>query len=578
MENAGVFVLSTRLLVSMASKSRAQPGMRLDTMNPAMMNMNRGGPNERGGRGGGRGGMMMMGRGRGGRDALIDKTVTIIRGPHKGYLGIVKDASDTTARVELHTNCRVITVEKDKLGFPNADGSATPVSSVSSMNPPAPQRAGGYGGYGGGGGFGGMTPMRSGGDMTPMHPSGSRTPAWNSGSKTPAWNAGSKTPAWSASARTPNPYADGSQTPAWDAGSKTPRYGGSSTSAWDSGSRTPGPAWDSGSRTPARSAWGDDASTGHTNGSGSNNSFSAWGDRNESSSGSSGFPQTPAAGNDWMNRGVPTPGPFGAPSPAPFSGYPYTPGPSSYESAPTPSGNNFPATPAASSSLGSGAGRGSNSNGTSQSSVATPGATPGAGSRLQSIPTPGAVQTPQTPAAGSVAPMTPASHFPQTPFMPTGGDYSGMDSHSGHGGSGSGYGSGSSSSASSGPSYDWSTLDIEVKVVAGPDGSFENGRYNDMIARTVKMPRGSNIPGSSMCDIKFVSGNEERKVISLPIQNLRPTVPAKNDGVRVLAGEHRNATGTLMGVDVQDGIVSLRGENMYKVLNMSVLGKFLGEH
>jgi transcription elongation factor SPT5 len=106
MENAGVFVVSTRLLVSMASKSRSQPGMRLDVMNPAMMNMNRGGFGDRGGRGG-----------RGGRDPLIDKTVTIIRGPHKGYLGIVKDATDVTARVELHTNCRIITVEKAKLAI-----------------------------------------------------------------------------------------------------------------------------------------------------------------------------------------------------------------------------------------------------------------------------------------------------------------------------------------------------------------------------------------------------------------------------------------------------------------------------
>ncbi|KAG0356522.1 transcription elongation factor spt5, partial [Gamsiella multidivaricata] len=319
MENNGVFVQSTRLLVSMASKSRSQPGMRLDTMNPAVMNMNRGGFNGRGGRGG-----MMMGRGRGGRDPLIDKTVTIIRGPHKGYLGIVKDATDTTARVELHTNCRIITVEKAKLAITNANGTTTPVSSMTDMNPPSTPRAGNYGGYGG---YGGMTPMRS-GDMTPMHPSGSRTPAWNSGSKTPAWNAGSKTPAWSASSRTPNPYADGSRTPAWDAGSKTPHYGGSS--AWDSGSRTPAHAWDSGSRTPARgSAWGDSdsGSNNHHNGnlSGSGSGYSAWNDKSDSGSGSGGFPQTPAASGDWMNRSVPTPGPFGAPSPAPFANYPYTP-------------------------------------------------------------------------------------------------------------------------------------------------------------------------------------------------------------------------------------------------------------
>ncbi|KAF9280240.1 transcription elongation factor spt5 [Mortierella alpina] len=565
MENAGVFVQSTRLLVSMASKSRSQPGMRLDTMNPAMMNMNRGGFNNRGGRGGG---MMMMGRGRGGRDPLIDKTVTIIRGPHKGYLGIVKDASDLTARVELHTNCRIITVEKAKLAITNANGTTTPVSSMPDMSAPSTPRAGNYGGYGG---YGGMTPVRS-GDMTPMHPSGSRTPAWNAGSKTPAWNAGSKTPAWSASARTPNPYADGSQTPAWDAGSKTPRYGGSS--AWDSGSRTPAhSAWDAGSRTPARgSAWGDsDSSSSHN--------------QNGSSSGSGGFPQTPAASGDWMNRGVPTPGPFGAPSPAPFSSYPYTPGPSSsYDSAPTPSSNNFPSTPAASSSLGSGGGQGGHhagSNGGAHgASVATPGATPGASNaRLQSISTPGANQTPQTPAGGPSAPMTPASHFPQTPFMPTGGDYSGMDSHHGHsGGQVPGYGSGAGAQGSAGPSYDWATTDIEVKISTGKDGSsYEGGKYNDVSGRTVKIPPRSALSSMAMCDVRLLSGPDDRKVIQIPVQYLKPVAPLKNDGVKVLSGEHRGALGTLMGVDVQDGIVSLRGENMYKVLTMSVLGKYLGE-
>ncbi|KAG0202381.1 transcription elongation factor spt5 [Mortierella sp. GBA30] len=563
MENAGVFVQSTRLLVSMASKSRSQPGMRLDVMNPAMMNMNRGGfGNNRGGRGG-----MMMGRGRGGRDPLIDKTVTIIRGPHKGYLGIVKDASDLTARVELHTNCRIITVEKAKLAISNPNGTTTPLSSMPDMSAPSTPRAGNYGGYGG---YGGMTPMRS-GDMTPMHPSGSRTPAWNAGSKTPAWNAGSKTPAWSANTRTPNPYADGSQTPAWDAGSKTPRYGGSS--AWDSGSRTPAhSAWDAGSRTPARgSAWGDSDSS-HHNQNGS------------ASSGSSGFPQTPAASGDWMNRSVPTPGPFGAPSPAPFSSYPYTPGPSStYDSAPTPSSNNFPSTPAASSSLSAGQGSGhpNSSNGGGAhitSSVATPGATPGASSaRLQSMPTPGAGQTPQTPAGGPSAPMTPASHFPQTPFMPTGGDYSGMDSH--HGPTQvPGYGSGSAQSTAMGPSYDWATTDIEVKISTGKDGSsFEGGKYNDQTGRTIKIPPRSALSSMAMCDIRLLSGPDDRKVIQIPVQYLKPVAPLKNDGVKVLSGEHRGALGTLMGVDVQDGIVSLRGENMYKVLTMSVLGKYLGE-
>ena len=62
------------------------------------------------------------GRGRGGagrkvdRDlTLIGKTVRIIQGPYKGYIGIVKDATASTARVELNTNCKTISVDKNRV-------------------------------------------------------------------------------------------------------------------------------------------------------------------------------------------------------------------------------------------------------------------------------------------------------------------------------------------------------------------------------------------------------------------------------------------------------------------------------
>ena len=38
---------------------------------------------------------------------IIGKSVRIIQGPLKGYFGIVKDSTEQTARVELHTNCKV---------------------------------------------------------------------------------------------------------------------------------------------------------------------------------------------------------------------------------------------------------------------------------------------------------------------------------------------------------------------------------------------------------------------------------------------------------------------------------------
>ncbi len=70
-----------------------------------------GGRGGRGGRGGG-------GRPKGGRDTtIIGKTVRVIQGPYKGYVGIIKDATDTTARVELHTTCKTISVDRQRLSI-----------------------------------------------------------------------------------------------------------------------------------------------------------------------------------------------------------------------------------------------------------------------------------------------------------------------------------------------------------------------------------------------------------------------------------------------------------------------------
>ncbi|KAJ3361314.1 transcription elongation factor spt5 [Kappamyces sp. JEL0680] len=158
--------------------------------------------------------------GRNFRDPLLNKTVTISGGPFKGYLGIVKDTTETHARVELHTNSRTITIEKERLNVQGEEGAPK------RPNYQAGRPTSRYDDYG-------RTPANS-GSKTPYDSwsggTGGRTPAWNAGSKTPAWEAGSKTPAWEA----------GSKTPAWEAGSKTP--------AWEAGSKTP--AWESG-RTPA---------------------------------------------------------------------------------------------------------------------------------------------------------------------------------------------------------------------------------------------------------------------------------------------------------------------------------------
>ena len=46
---------------------------------------------------------------------LIDRTVKITQGPYKSHIGIVKDATESTARVELHSKCQTISVDRSRI-------------------------------------------------------------------------------------------------------------------------------------------------------------------------------------------------------------------------------------------------------------------------------------------------------------------------------------------------------------------------------------------------------------------------------------------------------------------------------
>ena len=120
MENAGIIVCKAKHVELAGGTSNAAnivgkfvpQSPRLSS--PAPHRTGGGGVGGRGGRRGGGG----MGRGRGGagRDtSIIGKTVRIVMGPYKGYVGIVKDATEGTARVELHTTCTTISVDRSRL-------------------------------------------------------------------------------------------------------------------------------------------------------------------------------------------------------------------------------------------------------------------------------------------------------------------------------------------------------------------------------------------------------------------------------------------------------------------------------
>ncbi|KAL6739230.1 hypothetical protein Aduo_012706 [Ancylostoma duodenale] len=170
-------------------------------------------------------------------NSIIGKSVRITQGPLKGYFGIVKDATEQTVRVELHTQCKTISVDRSRIA---CVGDGTPGGSISNMAQYA------------------KTPFQGDDGRTPMY-AGSKTPMYGAGAKTPMYSMdeggrtpfGSHTPAYDSS-RTPaydsgrTPAYDGGRTPAYDGG-RTPAYDGGRTPMYDSG-RTP--AYDSG-RTPA---------------------------------------------------------------------------------------------------------------------------------------------------------------------------------------------------------------------------------------------------------------------------------------------------------------------------------------
>ena len=100
-ENSGVFVVYARNLVSTAPKGNTGKPKLGTTLNPDRFAPPTGQVDG------------IAGRPR--RDGRIERRVQVTRGAHKGYSGFIKDITGVTARVELHTNSKVITIGLDFL-------------------------------------------------------------------------------------------------------------------------------------------------------------------------------------------------------------------------------------------------------------------------------------------------------------------------------------------------------------------------------------------------------------------------------------------------------------------------------
>ncbi|CAM9491533.1 unnamed protein product [Lampetra planeri] len=446
-ENGGMFVCKTRhVVLAGGAKPRDVTNFSVGTFAPKSPRL--ASPMHPSG-----GGMQRMqqnmGRGRGRRDTeLIGQTVRITHGPYKGYIGVVKDATESTARVELHSTCQTISVDRTRL-HSMRDGI---------------RRTGQTSTYG----------------RTPMY--GSQTPMYGSGSRTPMY---------------------GSQTPLHDTGNRTPHYG-SQTPLHD-GSRTPGQsgAWDpSNANTPSRQD--DDFEYTFDEPSPSPQPYGG-----QSTPQTPGYTDVPSPQvNTTYNPQTPgTPALYNTdqyspyPTPSPQGSYHPTPSPQSFHPAPSPMGYQNTQSPAS----------------------------------FHPTPSPMAYQSSPSPSPLGYSPMTPGAGSP------------------------AGYNPLTPGSAIDPSTADWHTIDILVGVRdSSPDTQLVGQKG---VIRSIS---------GGMCSVYLPDSD---KVVSIASDHLEPVIPAKYDKVKVILGEDREATGTLISIDGEDGIVRMELDNQLKILNLRFLGK-----
>ncbi|XP_024365722.1 putative transcription elongation factor SPT5 homolog 1 [Physcomitrium patens] len=188
----------------------------------------RGGGQLGGGYGGGRGG----GGGRGRReDSIVGRSVKIRLGPFKGYRGRVKDATDSTVRIELESQMKVVTVRREQLSDPGESQTGfysnhreSPRYGAGSETPMHPSR----------------TPMHHPAFMTPMRDPNFATPSLD-GMRTPmrdrAWN-----PHTPMTPHRGNNWDDANPS-TWDIHTSTPQYEPGTPGGRPFEAPTPGNGW-----------------------------------------------------------------------------------------------------------------------------------------------------------------------------------------------------------------------------------------------------------------------------------------------------------------------------------------------
>ncbi|XP_074713756.1 transcription elongation factor SPT5-like isoform X1 [Strix uralensis] len=110
-------------------------------------------------------------------------------------------------------------------------------------------------------------------------------------------------------------------------------------------------------------------------------------------------------------------------------------------------------------------------------------------------------------------------------------------------------------------SSDWVTTDIQVKVRDTYRDSQAVGQTG--IIRSVM---------GGMCSIYLY---DSEKVVSISSEHLEPVTPTRRNKVKVILGEDREATGILLSIDGEDGIVRMDLEKKLKIFNLCSLSKLV---
>lgn len=125
----------------------------------------------------------------------------------------------------------------------------------------------------------------------------------------------------------------------------------------------------------------------------------------------------------------------------------------------------------------------------------------------------------------------------------------------GRGGAGRGAGAGGGGGGRSpGEAADWWSVELEVRVRAG-EAAGQAGVVRGVSGGAVAL----YVPA-------------EERVVTVPAAALEPAVPAAGDRVRVIAGEDREATGHLISIENQEGVVKF-GTDDIKIMQLRHLCK-----